>query len=351
MEYRLDIIITVVSAVLVLGSLIFLHELGHYTFARIFNVKINEFSIGMGPRLWSFTSKKTGIIYSLSALPLGGFVAMAGEDDESDDPNAFNKKPAWQRFFITVAGPLVNLLVGTVAMLILTAFIRIGDTTVAEFREYEDKDIVSSADSGLLLGDKIIKINNTGVSFIDELSYAIMREGHEPCDITVLRDGQEILLPDVVFPTATGSGQTFGVMDFKVMPIEKDLFGVISYAVRKSVLTVRMCIESIFDLITGRFSLEGVTGPIGLSSAIGEAARTDALNLIYLAGFISINLGVMNLLPIPALDGGRSLLLIVEMITKKRIPEKIENAVNGVFLALLMGLSVIVMIKDVIGLF
>ncbi len=345
----MDILITVISAVLVLGSLIFLHELGHYAFARIFNVKINEFSLGMGPRLWSYDSKKTGIKYSLSALPLGGFVSMAGEDEASDDPNSFDKKPAWQRFIITAAGPIVNILVGTVAMLILTALINIGNTTVYDFIEYEDKTLVSSEDFGLRVGDEILKINNTSVGFLDELSYTIMREGNEPCDILVLREGKEILIEDVVFPTATGSGQTFGVMDFRVSVIKKDFFGVISYAVRKSILTIRMCIESIFDLVRGRFSIEGVTGPIGLSTAIGEAAKTDILNLIYLTGFISINLGVMNLLPIPALDGGRSVLLIFEMITKKRLPEKIENTLNGVFLFILLGLSLLVMVKDVVG--
>ncbi len=345
----MDILITIISAVLVLGSLIFLHELGHYTFARIFKVKINEFSLGMGPRLWSYTSKKTDIKYSLAAFPLGGFVAMAGEDSESDDPNSFNKKPAWQRLLITAAGPLMNLLVGLLAMLILTAFINIGNTKIYDFTEYEDKSVVSSEDSGLMAGDEILKINNTSVGFLDELSYAIMREGHRPCDVLVRRDGKELLIEDVVFPTAEGSGQIFGVMDFRVSAVEKDFFGVISYSVRKSVLIVKMCVESIFDLITGRFSIEGVTGPVGLSSAIGEAARTDALNLIYLIGFISINLGVMNLLPIPALDGGRSLLLAVEMLTKKRLPQRIENSINAVCLMILLGLSVLIMIKDVIG--
>ncbi len=347
----MDIIITVVSAVLVLGSLILLHELGHYTFARIFKVKIYEFSLGMGPRLFSHTSKKTDIKYSIAAFPLGGFVSMAGEDDESDDPNSFDKKPAWQRFLVTIAGPMVNILLGTLAMLIITTFINIGNTTIVKFAEFEDDSIVSSGDYGLLEGDKILKINNTSVSFLDELSYAIMREGNEPCDVLVIRDGKEVLLSKVIFPTAESSGQTFGVMDFSVQRVDKNIFDIFYYAARKSILTIRMCIESIYDLLSGRFSFEGVSGPVGMSSAIGEAAKTDILNLIYLTGFISINLGVMNLMPIPALDGGRSVLLIFEMITKKRIPQKIENIINGVVLVLLLGLSVIIMIKDVIWLF
>ena len=338
----------IISAVLVLGFLIFMHEFGHYITARIFKVKINEFSLGMGPRLWHYDSKKTGIRYSLAAFPLGGFVAMEGENDESDDPDSFDKKPAWQRLIITAAGPVVNLLIGLLAMLIMTAFINIGSTKIHSFAE-TDGNTVSSADSGLAVGDEILEINGSRVGFLDELSYAIMRKGNEPCDVLVKRDGGELLIEDVVFPTATEKGQVFGLMDFRVFAVKKNFGNLIGYSVRKAVLIVRMCVESIYDLLTGRFSVEGVTGPVGLSEAIGEAARTSALNLIYLLGFISINLGVMNLLPIPALDGGRSVMLTVEMITKKRIPPAIENTINGIALLLLLGLSVLIMIKDVVN--
>lgn len=344
----MDILITVLSAVLVLGTLIFTHELGHFVAARIFNVKINEFSLGMGPCLVWYDSKKTGIRYSLAMFPLGGFVAMEGESEESTDPNAFDKKPAWQRLIITAAGPFVNILTGFIAMIILTAFIRVGSTVIHDF-ETPTEGTVSSYESGLMAGDEIIAINGSYVNFLDELSYEIMRRGNEPCDVLVRREGKEQLIEDVVFPTAEQSGQVFGLMDFRVKAMEKNVGSVLLYSVKKAILIVRMCYESIYDLITGRFSVEGVTGPIGLSEAIGEAARSeDMLNLLYLAGFISINLGIMNLLPIPALDGGRSLVLLFEIVTKKRIPAKVENAINGVALLLLLGLSVLVMFKDVI---
>ena len=343
----MDILITVLSAVLVLGTLIFTHELGHFISARIFKVKINEFSLGMGPRLVWYDSKKTGIRYSLAMFPLGGFVAMEGESEESTDPDSFDKKPAWQRLIITAAGPAVNILTGFIAMLILTAFIRVGGTVIHDF-DAPKEGVISSSESGLMAGDEIIAINGRHVDFLDELSYEIMRRGNVPCDILVLRDGEEILVPDVVFPTVEQNGQTFGDMDFRVRAMEKNVGSVLLYSVKKAILIVRMCYESIYDLITGRFSVEGVTGPIGLSEAIGEAAKSeDDLDLIYLTGFISINLGVMNLLPIPALDGGRSLALLFEVITKKRIPPKIENTINGVALLLLLGLSVLVMFKDV----
>ena len=342
---------TIIIAILVFGFLILIHELGHYVFARIFKVTITEFSIGMGPKLVWYDSKKTGIRYCLSAIPFGGYVAMVGEDGESDDPNAFNKKPAWQRLIVTVAGATVNIIAGVIAIIILASLkdLDFGDTTVAGFPEtgYE----VSTQDSGLMLGDEIVRIDGKRVNYLDELSYEIMRKGHEPVDVTVIRDGKEILLPDVVFPTDSQQGQTFGMMDFQVYAVDKTVGSVLGYSMSKSVLIVRMCWESIFDLITGRYTVAAVSGPIGIGEVIGEAANQGVGPLLSIIALVSINLGVMNLLPIPALDGGRTVLLLVEMIARKKLPDKIEATINAVGLAVLLGLSAIIMIKDVIGLF
>ena len=345
----MDLIKTVLIAILVFGFLIFIHELGHYIFARIFKVTITEFSIGMGPKLVWYDSKKTGIRYALSAIPFGGYVAMVGEDGESDDPNAFNKKPCWQRLIITIAGASVNIIAGIIAIIILASIIDIGGTTVAGFPDigYD----ISSADSGLMEGDEIIKVDGKRVSILDELSYEIMRKGTEPIDITVLRDGKEVHLKDVVFPTAEEQGQTFGMMDFQVYAIKKSFGKVMGYSFSKSVLIVRMCWESIADLITGRYTLAAVSGPVGISEVIGNAANQGATSLLSIVSLISINLGVMNLLPIPALDGGRTVMILGEMITRKKIPANIEATINAVGLAVLLGLSAIIMIKDIFGLF
>ena len=348
---------TILISVLVFGFLIFIHEFGHYFFARLFKVTINEFSIGMGPRIFSHTSKKTGIKYSLAVLPIGGFVAMAGEDGlESDplvleDPNTFDKKPAWQRFIITFAGAFVNVFMGFIAMIILTTTINIGNTEVVEFIPASESGYdISSEDSGLMKGDVITHIDGKSVSILDQLSYEIMRRGYEPVDLTVIRDGKELILEDVVFPTASESGQTFGVMDFRVYSAQKNFGSVMKHSLYKTVLIVRMCWESLFDLITGRYTIAAVSGPVGISEAIGNAAKAGGLNLLYITALISINLGVMNLMPIPALDGGRMVSVLVEMITKKKLPAKVENTINAVGLALLLGFSVFIMIKDVIQL-
>lgn len=354
---------TIIIAVLVFGFLIMIHELGHYTAARIFKVTINEFSIGMGPRILSRVSKKTGIRYSLALLPIGGFVAMAGEngeDDENnpiDDPNRFDKKPAWQRFIITAAGATVNIVAGFLAMIIVTAVTVMPSTVIGSYELDNGTTLkdhlgyeVSVADSGIQVGDEIIRIGDKRITIYDELTYEIMRSGYEPLDVTVIRNGQEIVIEDVVFPTIESQGQLFGAIDFRVKRGEKTFGSVMSYSFRNSFLIVRMVWESLYDLITGRYTIGAVSGPVGISSAIGDAAQAGFAALLNMVTLISINLGVMNLLPIPALDGGRLITVLFEMITKKRVPPKIEGIVNAVGLALLLGLSLIIMVKDIIQL-
>lgn len=338
---------TILIAVLVFGVLIFIHEFGHYIFARIFKVTIEEFAIGMGPKLLWYTSKKTNITYSLRMIPIGGYVAMVGEEGESADPNSFDKKPTWQRLIITLAGAAVNIVAGFIAMSILTSMIYLFGTQIGGFYTEEESGYeISSEDSGLMVGDIITKVNGKRVSIYDELSYQVMRYGNEPCTLTIVRDGETIEL-EVIFPEATESGQEFGVLDIKPVPVDRNLGSIIKFSWRKSVLIVRMCWESIIDLITGRYTLDAVSGPVGISGAIGDAAKAGFPNLLYLTAMISINLGVMNLLPIPALDGGRIIFLLIELIARRRLPKKVEDTINSVGLLALLGLSVIIMIKDV----
>ncbi len=352
-------IVTAVISVLVFGLLIFIHEFGHFICARIFHVTVKEFALGMGPKLVWYDSKKTGTRYCLCLLPFGGYVAMAGENDGTEneeqkekaasDPNAFNKKPAWQRLIITGAGAFVNILAGFLAVLILCLNLNLGSTTV--YSHFTEEELgVAPTSFAILDNDEILKIGNRRVRTMEAVSYEIMRNGVEPVDVTVRRNGEVIVLEDVVFPSGADSGIDYGVMDFCVYALPKTVDGVITYSTGKSCLIVRMCWESLYDLIRGRYSVQAVSGPVGISSAIGEAASYGFMSLLSLVAIISINLGVMNLLPLPALDGGRFLTTLVEMITKKRMPEKVESIINGVGLILLVGLSVVIMIKDIIGL-
>ncbi len=367
----MSIFLTVIISILVFGFLIFIHEFGHYITARIFKVTIQEFSIGMGPRLITWVSKKTGIRYSIAALPIGGYVAMPGENGEynepkeennssaepdpyADDPNTFGKKPAWQRFIITAAGAAVNIVAGFLAMILLTSLINIGDTTVKQYyspAEQEEYNISVTSDAWLKEGDVILEIDGKKVKILDEVSYEIMRRGNKPVDVLVLRNGQEELIKNVEFDKDEQQGQVFGVMDFKGQRVKKTFGSVMRYSWRKSILIVRMCWESIYDLITGRYTVAAVSGPIGISSAIGNAATQGFTPLLYITVLISINLGVMNLLPIPALDGGRLLTIIIEMISGKKLPAKVEGLINGIALMILLGLSLIIMVKDIFQIF
>ena len=335
----------VLIAILVFGLLIFIHELGHFLFAKKFGVAITEFSLGMGPKLFSKTGKD-GIAYSIRAFPIGGFVSMVGETDESDNPNAFNKKPAYQRFIITIAGAVMNLLLGLIVMFILTTTNSVfGTTKIGEF----SKDATSN--QVLMLEDEIIKVGNTRVHTSSELSYEIMRKGYEPISITVIRDGNKITLDNVVFPQISSDGIVFGSIDFLVYGEDRTFSTIIKNSYYSSKSTIKMIWDSLYDLITGRYGMEQVSGPIGVTGAITNAAKTSTYSLFYLVVVISMNLGIFNLLPIPALDGGSLLLIIIEMIIRRPIPQKIDYGIKAIGFLLLMGFAVLVTFKDIIFLF
>ncbi len=337
----------IVLAIFTFGVLIFVHEGGHFLTARLFGVTINEFSIGMGPKLISKTSGKSGIAYSLRALPFGGFVSMAGEDEESDDPNAFNRKPVWQRLIITVAGAATNLILGFIitAVLVCTSP-ALGSTVVAAFPEG-----AASQEAGLMVDDEIIAVAGENVHIADELLYEIMRMGIEPVDLTVIRNGEKVTVENVEFPRISESGVAFGMYDFQIYGVHKTFPNLCRHTFWRSAYTVRMIWESLYDLITGRYGVQAVSGPVGVTQALTDAAESGSYSFFSLLCAITINLGVMNLLPLPALDGGRIVLLLVELVRRKPLKPQIEAYINAAGLALLLVLMFLICIKDIVGLF
>ena len=285
----------------------------------------------MGPKLLSKTSPKTGIAYSLRALPIGGFV--------------------WQRIIITSAGAAMNLLIGVLVMGILMAAEPVLPSTTIGAFVYDENDVCYAESAGLELGDTIVAVNGTRTHIANEVIYEIMRKGVDPLSVTVMRDGERVTVENVIFPTFSEMGTVFGTVDFKVLPAEKTVGTVLKEAFFRSVNTVRMIWESLFDLITGRYGMEAVSGPVGVTKALGEAAEQGTSNLIYLAVVISMNLGVMNLLPLPALDGGRLVFQFIELIRRKPVRAEVEGYVHFAGMAVLMILMVIIAVKDVIGLF
>ncbi len=343
-----------VLTALLMGFLIFVHELGHYLTARLCGVTVHEFAIGMGKRIGGFTSKKTGIQYSLRLIPMGGYVAMAGEDEEVDDPNAFNKKNVYQRMLILVAGAGMNVLTGFMAMLILTAGMTIGgyrlpSTTIAEFASPSP-----SYATGLEVGDRILSIGGTKVYTGYDLSYEIMFNAYKPVDIVVERDGREYLIPDVRFPTGVQDGIQLGSMDFNVLAMESGVGNVLKTTFWRSVSSIKMVFDSVWGIITGRFTLASMSGPIGVTSAVADVASQPMAvwNILYLFALIAMNLGVMNLLPIPALDGGRLFFRVLELLRfGKPIKPSIEARIHGVGMLILFAFMAIVAFKDLFMLF
>ncbi len=382
----------ILLAILVFGLLIMIHECGHYIAARIFHVEITEFAIGMGPKVFSKKSKKTGIRYSIRLLPFGGFVSMRGELDEAEgdgepenpfaheavphetentEPkappkpgdedyvinygNALISRPGWQRLIVHAAGATMNILLAFVLTLILTLWVRVGGTQIAEFDDplidENGNEITSS--TVLKQNDTILSVNGHKVRISDQLYYQIMREGYkgEALDLYVLHENGEKEHLFVTFPTMTEQGTTFGTADFKVYAVRKNFGTVVKQTFWKSTYVVQMIWESLFDVVTGRYSINAVSGPVGTAGAITEAARSGGATLLYLTLIISMNLGIFNLLPLPPLDGGHLVYTVIEMISRRRLPGKVTGAIDAAGAFLFFGLLLFVTVKDVLSFF
>ena len=374
----------IVLAVLMFGVLILIHELGHFLAARACGVTVHEFAIGMGPKLLSFCpgkrrakhkedalnaggdedlppsdsegdEDKRHTVYSIRAFPIGGFVSMEGENDESDDPNALSNKNVFQRMLIMVAGPFMNVLLGFILMFVLVC--NSAYTTTAIWYNHEGEHegtIYTSEGEGLLQNmDRILKVGKTRVHTGYEVSYEIMYQGYEPIDITVERDGKVLLIEDVIFPTAEESGAVVGIQDFGFYYYPDEMVSLwdrITATFWRSGSTIKMVWDSLGGLFSGRFGFESVSGAVGVTEVMVDAARQSAISLLYIVTVISINLGVMNLLPLPALDGGQLLICFIELVSRRKVPEKVKGMINLAGLALLMILMILITVKDVSGL-
>ncbi len=339
-------VLYIVVAIFVFGVLILAHEAGHFFVAKACKVKINEFSIGMGPAIFKKQGKDT--LYSIRLFPIGGYVQMDGEDGGGEDENSFNKKPYLQRFFILVTGALMNILLGFILICIINSQTSyLPSTIVAEFNENS-----VSSQCGLKVKDKITQINNYGIKSYMDLTYALSSNGTNPIDITVLRDGKSVVVEDVSFPILEDEtiGKYFD-MDFKVLGVKRSFLNSIKYSFDWTVSISKSIYSFLGTLITGRADLNQVSGPVGTTTAIGESVSYGLSSLLLIVALISINLGIVNLLPFPALDGGRIVLLAVEAIRRKPLNPKIETAINAAGIIILFGFMILITIKDIIKLF
>lgn len=333
----------ILIAVLFFQLIIVIHEGGHFVAARLMKIKVNEFSIGMGPKLIQFTKGETK--YTLRLVLFGGYCAMEGEDSDSDDKNAFSNKRVIQRIFVVVAGAFMNLVLGLVIISIMVSTQSlIGTTTVAKF---EDNAISSQT---LEVGDKIKSIDGMRVYTSTDVTTGLSRSADNTVEFVVERNGEARTI-DVEFEMSEYEGHQYINMDFFVLGVEKTFLSIIKESLAQFVSYCRMIFLSLHDLIVGRYGVSDISGPVGTVSIVSTAVKTSLPTVLRIMALLTVNVGLFNLFPFPALDGWRLFVLAFEGIFKRKLPSKFEWLINSIGLALLIGLMCVVTFSDITKLF
>jgi len=352
-------IVYILLAIFGFGILIFVHEFGHFVAAKACNVKVLEFSLGMGPAIFKKQGKET--LFSLRVFPIGGFCAMEGEDEDTGDERAFSTQSPWKKMIILVAGAAMNFIFGFLFILIVfSQAAGFSTPTITEFMEgcpYE-------GENALMVGDTIHEIDGHRIYFTTNVSTYMTRSGSDVHDIVVVRDGRKVQLnnfkmPLVEYQTEDGGTEMKYGLYFGVT--ETGFWSNVKYSWYCALDFVRLVWESLGDLISGAVGFKDMAGPVGVVDAVSDVATQsegfgDALNnIMYFFALIAINLAVMNLLPIPALDGGRVFFLLItsliELFTRKKLNPKYEGYIHTAGFVLLIGLSIVVMFNDVLRIF
>ncbi len=337
---------TIIAALLLFGVIVFIHELGHFLFAKKAGVRIDEFAIGMGPKL--FTIKKGETNYSIRLLPLGGYVSMEGENEESNDPRSFGSKTILQRASILFAGPVFNIIFA--AILLIPVFLYTGSASDSnEIGKLVDNS--PAKEIGLQVGDKIVEINNIKINSWEGVTTTLQTiQENENVNIKIERDGN--IIDYSIIPQKSEQGRFV----IGIIPVyEKGIFTSIKSAILTTWEMLRQMLIFLGQLLTGNLPGgigDSVAGPIGVISIVSDAARTGFINLLYIGSMISLNLGILNLLPIPALDGGRLIFILIEAIRggKKIDPNK-EGMLHTIGFMLLMGFTLFITYKYILRLF
>lgn len=343
----LETIFYVIGALVLLGVLITAHELGHFLAARWCGIEVKEFAIGMGPKIWSRKGKK-GTQFSLRALPLGGFCMYYGEDTELDDPRAYNKQKVWKRALSIIAGPAMNFLLAFVVAVLFYLFIGVTQPVpiIGQVSENAPAQV-----GGMLAGDEIVSINGTAIANVEMSSKLVQQSAGAPLAFLVRRDGQE--LPLTVTPEYIAQENTYRIgIVYEVVSVPSGFGEAIQYSATMCVQSVRMMYDALVGMIFRGEGTEDVSGFIGTINIIQQETRTGGLqSYLLLAVVISINLGVMNLLPIPGLDGSRLIFCAFEAIFRRPVNRNVEGMIHFVGLVALMGLMLLFTYKDIMALF
>lgn len=331
---------SILLTLLIFAVIILIHECGHFLTARLCGVRVNEFAIGMGPTLFRFGKGETR--YALRLFPIGGFVSMEGEDGESGDPKAFCNQKVWKRILIVCAGAIMNLILGLIIVLGLT----IPKDTLATQTVAEFYDGAMTESTGLQVGDEILKINGRSMWIESDIVYELSYDEDGVVDMVVRRNGEKVTLKNVTFQK---DGDSL-IIDFKVKGQPATVFNTLSYSFRRTASIGRLVWISLGQLFTGKASINDLSGPIGTAQAVGQASKAGMSTVMTLFAFITINVGIFNLLPVPALDGGRLVFLLFEAIFRKRIKPEYEAYVHFAGFVLVILLVIFVSYHDIVNL-
>lgn len=329
--------ITAIAAIFVFLMVVLFHEFGHFVAAKSVGIKVNEFSIGMGPKL--FQKKKGETKYSIRILPIGGYVSMEGEDENSKDPRSFNKAKPWARIITIAAGAIMNFVLAVIILIIVSYSIGFPSTTIKETIEGTPAD-----NAGILSGDTIKNINGTEIDDWDSIVNAISNSNpEENMEIEVIRDGEIVkftLKPSI---NSEDNRVTIGI----VPEFERTVSAAIVDGLKRTGEMFQMMFDFISMIFKGQVTTKDISGPVGIIVTIGKATEYGILSLLNLMAFISVNLGVFNLFPLPALDGSRIVFVLIELIRGKPINPEKEGYIHFIGFVLLILLMIIVTYGDI----
>ncbi len=347
---------TIVFAILLFSLLIFVHELGHFIAAKLSGVQVNEFAMFMGPTLVKWGKGETQ--YSIRCIPIGGYCAMEGEDQDTDNPRSFQKAAWWKRLMILVAGSAMNFIAG---LLLLAVVFAPQQEYIVPVIDYAEPGCTVVSEDGLQVGDRILEVDGEKIYVQSNFSMMLALNPGDTHDLVVERNGKRVVLDDLLMEKHIFGDEETPRYGFGFSVKKFDFSSKMAYIWNTAVDTVRTVRLSLQMLLTGQAGIQDMSGPVGIVQIMSETAqasdtRVDALlNMLYFGGFIAINLAVMNLLPIPALDGGRVLGLllttVIEAITRRKIDPKYEGYIHGAGMVLLLVLMAVIMFKDIFTIF
>ncbi len=355
----MSVILSIIFAILIFSVIIFVHELGHFMAAKASGVQVNEFAMFMGPAIWK--KKKGETLYSIRCIPIGGYCAMEGEDEDTDNPRSFQKAAWWKRLIILVTGSAMNFLIGlTFMVIVMLPTQQVILPVIDSFTEFA----TINGENGLQVGDQILELDGEKIYVQSDFSTILALNPGDTHDLVVLRNGEKVVLDDFLMEkheVTNEDGSTSMLFGMNFTLADATLGMKLQQGWYQTIDTIRMVRLSLQMLITGQVGVGDVGGPVMIVDQMTQVATSSEtvgialLNLVYFGGFIAINLAVMNLLPIPALDGGRVVGLLLttaaEKITRKKIDPKYEGYLHGIGMILLLVLMAVILFKDVFTIF